>query len=131
LDDELKTIEIGNFNIGIHKVSLFVSGGQDRVRYKSDCDGWLPIIKIGINRPEWEHVVTALMYEAVELALDNLGCRFIKPYAANSDRLFVFDNKIFFEAMVNAGEFVAAALPLVEEIWKNEQAKLKNGRDRQ
>ena len=114
-----RQIVVGTFYIGREQCQLVLRDGNGAEFYLTPEDGALPRIKVGADDADWAGLVSRLLHEAMEFAIERARCRFER--CANTDQggyVFVLDHAAFTECCERVGEFIACALPSLANSWK-------------
>lgn len=129
--DSTGNIHLGAFYLGWQQVDLFATvpphenGGSF---YHSPEHGKLPRIKVGIDYSEWNHVVSILLHETMEFAMEKLHVRYKKSgnlSGSHASYLFVLDHEQFCECAEMTGNFIADCLPKLATAYRANRKKGK------
>lgn len=123
----MRQTKIGTFLLGHENVDLFVIPESSCGAFYFAPDKTSKArIKIGLNTPEWQIVVSLLLHETMEFLILRAqhGYRSIDAMCDNTqDRLFVFTHTQFDKLCDRQALFVTAALPELSKIWKQVNEK--------
>lgn len=118
---------LGIYPMGGRNVEVWaVEGNSGHFACMPDKD--LAKIHVGIHHRYWQGCLAVLLHEALELAHQDLGDRYIPSpdYAEASDGyIFVSTHPKFGEAVARAAWLMAPVLPLLSDLYKRHNEKAK------
>lgn len=111
-----KKITIGTYKLGLIPIKLVGVIGETGGSFNLDPG----TIEVGLAGDGWGRCLTILLHETMELALMQVGGRFVPSpdYAAASDGYhFVVNHDKFSEAVGRAGWFLMDAMPALANVF--------------
>ena len=102
-------------------VDLYLKSGWGAEFTYDPGYGKLPEIRVGVSGGDWEQVVSGLLHELLEFALNDVRCRWApaEDYGQGSDGyLFVFTHPELSEVCGRIAGFLVECLPQMSSVFK-------------
>jgi hypothetical protein len=118
---------IGTYPLGDTYVDLYaVTDSQEAALFFKPEAGALPRIKIGLDDPDWRNVVDSLLHESMEFLMMQNNVTFdavgSSPFNTQN-RYFLFNHGQFCDLIHYQSEFLIAAQPALEKVWKKHKPR--------
>jgi len=121
---------IGVYHLGYYAVELVLREGTGGEFYTTPEHGKIPRIKVGADYKDWSSVVTVLLHECFEFAMDTIQVRYKQTdhieWSSDSFSFFMTHTQ-FADCCSKVAGFMTPALPdLAKEwnLWQHKEKKL-------
>lgn len=119
-------LTIGRWLCGREYLQLNVRNDDGGEFWNTPTEGGIAKATIGLDCGEWPNCVSVLLHEVLEFSLNRIRARYLltNQVAYGHDTyVFMFDHPTFTEATAMVGEYVAMAIPELEQAFKQRQGK--------
>ena|SRR4030042_2065231 len=117
----MKQKVVGVYFCGFDQCQLVLREGTGGEFFNCPEKGSISRIKIGADQNEWRDIVDCLLHEVEEFILDKLVLRYEPFNCMGKDHgsyIFVLRHDQFSDVMAKTADYITAALPDLEKVWK-------------